>query len=339
MSDATFRVILGSLMRWKTWVGLFVSAAFLYLSFRKVDLQEVRSALDQAHYVYAIPAVALVIVGFWVRALRWKVLLQPVKAIGTHPLFSATMIGFMANNVLPARLGEFLRADAIGRAASVSRSAAFATIVVERLFDGMTLLLFLVVPLAFASFPGWVRQAGAGALGLYGIGIAFVYLLHVRTEAAVRVLKRLLRPFPDRLSATLVHQMEMFASGLHVLSHGRRLLIVSVLSLILWTINVASLQCIVEAFDLRLPLYAAFTVEAILTLGVILPSSPGFVGVFQGFCILALALFGVSRSVALGFSVILHLSWYVPVTAIGLVYFWKAHLSFKDIHAFPKEGS
>ena len=88
-----------------------------------------------------------------------------------------------------------------------------------------------------------------------------------------------------------------------------------------------------------LPESAAFTVIAVLSLGVSLPSSPGFVGVFQGFCIVALALFGVSRSVALGFSIVLHVSGYVPVTAIGLLYFWKAHLSFKEIKMLPKEGS
>lgn len=326
-------------MRWKTWIGLLVSAVFLYLSFRKVDLGEMKSALSQAHYLYVLPSTLFLIVGFWIRALRWKVLLQPVKAVGTHLLFSATMIGFMANNVLPARLGEFVRADAIGRQASISRSAAFATIVVERLFDGLTLLLFLVGTLTLSSFPDWVRRTGMATLGLYALGIVFIYLLHRRTEAAVRVAEYLLQPLPGRISGKLVHQLKLFASGLHVLSQGRHLFSTSLLSLLLWVVNIASLQCILEAFDLGLPWYAAFTIEAILAMGVILPSSPGFVGVFQGFCILALALFGVSQSVALGFSVVLHATGYIPVTAIGLFYFWKAHLSFKDIHALPKEAS
>ncbi|OGG49813.1 MAG: hypothetical protein A3F84_28470 [Candidatus Handelsmanbacteria bacterium RIFCSPLOWO2_12_FULL_64_10] len=318
-------------MRWKTWIGLLVSVLFLYLSFRKVDLGEMKSALSQAQYLYVLPSIVFLVVGFWIRALRWKILLQPVKPIGMRPLFSATMIGFMANNVLPARLGEFIRADAIGRQAAISRSAAFATIVVERLFDGLTLLLFLVAPLAFASFPDWVRRAGISALGLYGLSIAFLYLLHVRTETAVQMARYLLRPLPGRISEKLIKQLKLFASGLDVLSQGRHLFSTSGLSLVLWMVNIASLQCILEAFNLDLPWYAAFTVEAILALGVVLPSSPGFVGVFQGFCILALALFGISQGVALGFSVVLHASGYIPVTAIGLVYFWKAHLSFKDI--------
>lgn len=326
-------------MRWKTWIGLLVSAVFLYLSFRKVDLAEMKSALSQAHYIYVLPSIVFLLIGFWIRALRWKILLQPVKEIGTHTLFSATMIGFMANNVLPARLGEFVRADAIGRQATISRSAAFATIVVERLFDGLTLLLFLVVTLAFSSFPDWVREAGIGALGVYGIGIAFIYLLHARMETAIRVLQVLFRPLPDRVSEKLIRQTKLFGSGLHVLSQVRHLVLISLFSIILWVVNVASLQCILDAFDLNLPWYAAFMVEVILSMGVILPSSPGFVGVFQGFCILALALFGVSQGVALGFSVVLHVSGYIPVTAIGLFYFWRAHLSFKEIHALPKEAS
>ncbi len=326
-------------MRWKTWIGLLVSAVFLVLSFRKVDWTEMRMAMGQAHYVYILPSVALVMAGFWLRAFRWKILLAPVQKLRTHVLFGATMIGFMANNVLPARLGEFVRADALARQAPISRSTAFAPIVVERLFDGMALLLFLAGTLAFSSFPDWVRRGAVGAMALYGLCIAFLYLLHSRTDRMVRLAEYLLNPFPARIKNRLIDQLRLFASGLDVLTQGHHLISTTVLSVVLWTFNVLSLQCILTAFDLRLPFYAPFTVTAILALGVILPSSPGFVGVVQGFSILALGLFGVSRSVALAFSVVYHASGYVPVTAVGLFYFSRAHLSFKNIQETPKEIS
>ena len=325
-------------MRWKAWIGILVSAVFLYLSVRKVDLNEMKTALDQANYLLVLPSSILLISSFWVRAYRWQILLAPVKWIPTKILFAATMIGFMANNVLPARLGEFIRADAIGRLSSVNRSSAFATIVIERLFDGMILILFLASTLALPTFPDWIRQGGTAAMGLYLVLILFLYLLHIRTDTALRLIRFITRPLPDRVSEKTLILFESFASGLHVLSQGRRMLSTCALTLVLWLLNIASLQCIVEAFHLSLPAYAAFTIMAIIALGVTLPSSPGYVGVFQAACILALALFGIPRGMSLSFSIVLHVVGYIPITAIGLVYFWKAHLSFKDFKAVSKES-
>ncbi len=325
-------------MRWKAWIGILVSAVFLYLSVRKVDLNEMKTALDQANYLLVLPSAILLISSFWVRAYRWQILLAPVKWIPTKILFAATMIGFMANNVLPARLGEFIRADAIGRLSSVNRSSAFATIVIERLFDGMILVLFLASTLALPTFPDWIRHGGTAAMGLYLVLILFLYLLHIRTDSSLAWIKFILRPLPVRISDKIINLFESFASGLHVLSQGRRMLSTSAYTLILWLFNVASVQCIVEAFHLSLPAYAPFTIIAIIALGVTLPSSPGFVGVFQAACILALSLFGIPQSTALSFSIVLHVAGYIPITAIGLVYFWKAHLSFKEFKAVSKES-
>lgn len=130
-------------MKWKLWLGIGISVLFLFLAFRKVNLHELKKALESANYIYLIPAILLTILSLWIRAFRWQYILQPVREIRVSSLFSATMIGFMANNLLPVRLGEFVRAYTIGEKERISKSSSLATIVVERIFDGITILSFL----------------------------------------------------------------------------------------------------------------------------------------------------------------------------------------------------
>lgn len=318
-------------MRWQFWVGLIISALFLYLSFHKIDFGELGASIVRANYIYLIPAVLITIVSFWIRSYRWKFLLKSVKDIAMSNLFSATMIGFMANNLLPVRLGEFVRADAIGRKEKISKSASFATIVVERLLDGLTLLLFLIAVLLFFHFPRWVRTGGLLAFLFYIFILAFLLFLKMRTDQTLRWIGILLKLLPASISPKVEELLLSFIDGLKILSDGRRLLIVSLLSILLWLTAIFSIECVFYAFNFDLPLYAAFILLVVISFGVMLPSSPGFVGTFQYSCVVSLALFRIPKEEALSFSVILHASNFIPVTVVGLFYFWREHLSFKQI--------
>jgi hypothetical protein len=136
-------------MRGKVWLGVAVSAVLLWVATRGVHLDEVLQQLRQVRPAWLVPVLISIFLRFWLTAVRWQLLLRPVKRVGVHRLFAITMIGFMANNVLPARLGEFVRAYALGRSEALPPSLPFATIVIERIFDGFTLLLFLVGGLSF----------------------------------------------------------------------------------------------------------------------------------------------------------------------------------------------
>ena len=154
-------------MRGKVWIGVAVSAVLLWVAVRGVSLDEVLAELRRVRPLWLVPVIASIFVRFWLTAIRWQLLLRPVKRIGVHRLFAITMIGFMANNVLPARLGEFVRAYALGRAEALPPSLPFATIVIERIFDGFTLLLFLLGGLSFLR-PGRTLLWAAGlTCGLY----------------------------------------------------------------------------------------------------------------------------------------------------------------------------
>lgn len=319
-------------MKGRFLLGVAISAVALWLALRNVEGAELVRSLREVQPLYLLVAfVFTVLVRFWLTALRWQVLLHPIKPIGTHRLFSVTMIGFMANNVLPARMGEFVRAYALGRTESLSKSLSLATIVIERVFDGLTLLGFLAVAVFFVPFPAWVVSAAEASLALYLVVLAVMVGLWARPAVAARWLGRVLAPFPLRLQARAQEILRSFTLGLEVLTRGRHLAVVVGLSLLIWLVVVIGVQLAFLALKLTLPLTAGVTLVAIVSLGVMLPSSPGFVGTFQFFTVTSLALFEVPESQGFSFSLIYHAMQYFPITAMGLAYLWWENLSLRDV--------
>jgi len=318
-------------MKWKFWVGIIISAVFLYLAFRKIEFKEVAKAFKDANYLYAAVSGALAMVSLWVRAYRWKYLLSPVKKIGIPSLFSSTMIGFMANNLLPARLGEFIRAYSIGSKENISKSSALATIVIERVFDGFTVLSFLAVVLIFFDFPGWVRKGGYFAFGFFMSVLVFLIFLRLHTEKVIKRVDSLLRFLPVGARGKLKNMLYSFAEGLQVLKNSGDLVMVIIFSVVVWLVMASAFEFAIIAFDLKVPIYAAFVLMVILALGVMIPSSPGFVGTYHYLCIAGLGLFAISKDVALSFSIVAHASGFIPITLIGLCYLWRESLSLRDL--------
>jgi uncharacterized protein (TIRG00374 family) len=286
--------------------------------------------MRQADYLYVIPSAAAVILSLFIRALRWKLLLGPIKAIPIKSLFAATMIGAMGNNVLPARLGEVVRADAIGRKENMSRSASFATIVVERMMDLFTVLMFLGV--VISSVPSKEIKTGGYTMLLVSLAaLAFLLFLRAKTSSALKVLRFFSRPLPEKLRARIENMTMSFVEGLGILTKGRHMPAIVLLSVLIWLSLTSSVVFMFMAFGLDLPLHAAVVVLVTTAFGVMIPAAPGFVGTYHVSCQLGLAIYGVDRASALGYSIVLHATQWVPVTALGLAFFVAANLSFKDI--------
>ena len=320
-------------MNWKFWLGIVISALFLFLAFQKVDFHELGQALKNANYLYLIPASVLTILSVWIRAYRWHYLLQPVRRIKMSSLFSATCIGLMANNVFPARLGEFVRAYAIGEKESISKSASFATIVLERIFDGITVLLFLSVVLLFNSLllTGQMRYAAYVACGIYIFALAFLILLKVKTDKAVNIVHFVSRPLPHKLRDGLINLLHSFTTGLQILHDSRNIIVSSFLSIFVWLPIGFNIHILLRSFDIHLPVYAAFFLLVMLCIGVMIPAAPGFVGTIQLIFVAGLGLFGISRSHALSFSFLFHATQYIPITALGLMFVFIEGFSLSQI--------
>jgi uncharacterized protein (TIRG00374 family) len=318
-------------MKKKLYIGILVSLVFLYLAFRKVDWSELWQALKDANYWFIIPNVILTIFSMWMRAFRWKYMVNPIKKVGLDRLFSSVMIGFMANNVLPARLGEFIRAYSLGTKENISKSASFATIVVERIFDGFSILFILWVTLLLFPFPEWVKKGSNLFLVINLVILFFLVFLEVKTDSTVKFFQYIFKFLPHKLRTKAEEVLLKFISGLKVFRDVSSLVWILIWSILIWMVIGISNYFIFLAFGLYPPIQASFILLVIVCLGVMLPSSPGFVGTFQFFSIVALARFGYDKNVALPFSLVLHASQYFPVTLLGLYYLKKEHLSLKTL--------
>jgi len=322
-------------------LGWIISLVFLYFTFKQIHLDELWTTLTSANYLWVIPNILVVMFAMLYRAYRWQIMLDPIKHINLHDLFASTMVGFMANNILPLRMGEFIRAYSIGRLGNLSRSASFATIVLERVFDIFTLLLMLAVILIFRLIPldpqGEYYQniVYAGYLML-AVSIAlFVLLLFLKIKSAqtLALFRKLLKPFPAKISGTIPDILDTFANGLTVLGDTRKMISISVHSILLWLITGISNYFIFLAFGLNdLPLTASFVVLIVVTLGITVPNAPGYLGVFHALVVLALAIYPaeVSATAARGCAIVMHGAQYIVITGVGIFYLVSKHLSLHE---------
>ena len=318
---------------WKTILGIAFSALFLFLAFRAVHLGELAEAFRRVDYLYTIPAMLLMFASLWIRAFRWRYLLSPVKVIAIRSLFYAVGVGSMVNITFPARLGEVVRAHAIGTKEQISRSASFATIVVERVFDGFALLFFLMVPVLFGSLysPGWLKDAEFLALAGYLIALAVLIVLRNRPDVAMRAAAFVFKPLPEAMRNKLFTIAGSFIEGLKIFRRSRSMITSVVLSPVVWLPTVAMIYCLLIGTGIHLPVQVSFLLLVALCIGVIVPSAPGYVGNVQFVCVGVLKLFGVPAGKALTFSIIYNGCVLVPVLVTGLVCLLAEGLSFKEI--------
>jgi glycosyltransferase 2 family protein len=324
---------------WKVIVGLLISVASVVYALSHVDFAQVADAFAGASYIWTIPMMLSVIITMWVRALRWQKLLLPVRKLGYGTLYSSVMIGFMANNLLPARVGEVIRALSLSQKHQLSKTSVFATIVAERAFDSLGLLTAFMITLIFIDYPGELKKAGLLILLISLLALGFLLLLRTKTDFAVKMICAPIGSLSKIVAAKTESILRKFAVGLTILTDPRLILIVYLQSIFLWVFAGISGYLIFLSFNLHPQVWAAFIVLFATALGVSLPSSPGYIGIYHAACIIAFDLInsfgmfgqGVSKSVALSYSIILWSCQFFPVTIIGLYYLKKEHLRFKDI--------
>lgn len=330
-------------------LGWIISLLFLYLTFKQINLSELWNTLKSANYLWVIPNIIVVMFAMFHRAYRWQIMLDPIKHVNLHDLFASTMVGFMANNVLPLRMGEFVRAYSIGRLGNLSRSASFATIVLERVFDIFTLLIMLAVIMIFRLLPlnpegeHYQNIVYAGYLML-AVSIAlFVLLLFlkIKSQPTLNLFKKLLKPFPAKLSNIALDMLEKFAAGLSVLGDTKKMISISIHSIILWFVTGISNYFIFMAFGLNdLPWTASFVVLIVVTLGITVPNAPGYVGVYHALVVLALSFYPteVSELAARGCAIVMHGAQYIVITGVGIYYLLSRHLSLQEAQAEAGEA-
>jgi hypothetical protein len=288
-------------------VGVPISAAFLWLAVRNADLAAVRRALEDAEAgLVALAVVAMAgVYGF--QALRWRKIAGSPQ-VRLARFYEMVVSGVACNNVLPARLGDLLRARWLGLEARMSAGRGLGTVVLDRGCDVAALLLLLVVGLAAVASSEWlVRIAVVAAAGLCALGVVLLFARvytgrHERERRSRGLLRRVLRDTAEALAEPI---------GL------RRPAVWVALSLGAWTTWALGAILVARSLGLELGLLEAMFVAAVMNLGVAIPSSPGFVGTYEWLGVASLGLLGIASEEALAFSILLHACWYVPTTLAG----------------------
>lgn len=294
-----------------------------------MDLAESLRVLGSVRPVILMAATAVFLTGYPIRALRWRRILWSQKALSTRETLVPVFVGYMANNVLPARAGELYRAHFLGRRVGMSRSGAVASIVVERAFDG--LMLVVVVTLVFFLFP---QEHFLGVAAFFTmlafLVLAFGILLYVLVaERAHWLVERSLGLLPRALEERVSVRLKMFLLGIRGVSTIRGLLVVGAYTAVIWMLEICAYSLAIAAFDVSLPLGGFLLVYALAALGTTLPAGPGYIGPYQYAFVLGLGVFAVSRETALAVSVAAQLALLGSVTLIGLVLLWRDQLRVK----------
>lgn len=310
-------------------LGILISILAIYLSARDIDFEVFAATFSYVDMRYLALCMLCQFLSIFCRAYLWQNILSHEKQVSYRHAFESLIIGLMGNNLLPFRMGEAMRAYAMGKKESMSRTLAFASVILERLLDLFTLLLFFVV-LVFVmtvSIDEWVYlSATAVTLFLAGAVLVLYVLATDRFALRTRAKQLLLKHAPTKFSDNFERIGRSFLSGIALIKSLRQAIWVVLLMVLTWTLWTAILYFGMKAFGLDLPVTAAIFVSVVVHIGVMVPSSPGFIGVFQYLCILSLAFFNVPKEIALSFSVLVHAIQYIPTTLLGLFYMAGLHV-------------
>jgi len=321
---------------------LAISAVFVYVAFRGQDFGEIRDALKAANLWWLVPALLLYFGGVWVRALRWRILLAPVARVEARELWSIVTIGYMANNVLPLRTGEIVRAFSLQRSRQVPMTSSLATIAVERIFDGLTMLGFMLAATAFVSFTSELRHLAIVAFIVFAILVIGLFILTLGGSLVDRLLQIVLGPLPTNIAERIEKLVASFLGGLAVLRNRRDLALVAGSSVLAWFLEASMYYTLARGFSVQLrdvmTIAATLLTTGVANMATLIPSSPGYIGQFEyGVKLVVNGALGVPESEALAYAIFVHAALYFPITLWGVIEWSRRQMSFKAIREIAEE--
>ncbi len=325
------------LRRKRFWFGLAISFGFLGFFLYRTNFGEIGDAFAGADYVLAVSAVPLYFVGFWIRTMRWRYLMRPVGDVSTRRLYPVVLISLMANNILPARVGELVRAYLVGERESVSKPGALGTIAVDRVFDGLTLVAILAGVTAFSGSDSTVRLTGIGTAVVF-MGAAFVLVgLAFSPDRARGWLLAFLKWLPTGIEHRIEDLLDSFLVGIRAVRSPASLLLATVLSVASWSVETSMYWVVGEAFGLHAGLHVYFLIAAAANLALSILASPGGVGPFEVTTqAILIDIFHVSESTASAYAIALHALLLGPVIVVGFVLLWITQFSLSEIIGLPQ---
>lgn len=321
---------------WKSALGILLSVLLLWWAFREVPFSEVWAVLRQSNWMLFVLSAVVATTIFPLRARRWRTILEPVAgSLPFGPLWRSTAIGIMMNNVLPARAGEFARAFALTREVPrIPITTSLGSLAVDRIFDAIVIFALMFGAMLDPAFPpGTVivgrtvpQLASGGIVVMVGLLVA-CYTVVLQPALVLRIVGTIARTVLPRFETRIVRVVEHGVDGLAVLKDTRRFLAVLLWAVAHWLVNAFAMYVAFLAIGIEAPFSAALFLQGVIALGVALPSSPGFVGVFELSATVGLAVYGVAENLALSWAIGFHILSFIPITAFGAFYFARLGVS------------
>jgi glycosyltransferase 2 family protein len=332
------------------WLGLAVTALCLYFVLRGIKYDELLHALSHINVWLLCVTIALYIGGYYIRAERWHHLLKHIKPFKAVELFPYLVMGFMFNNVLPARAGEFIRAYMTGNKKGVSKSSTFATIIIERVFDGLVMIFyFLIGYMAFHFIKVQSAEAPISILGrsfaikdavlVFAVLGSFVFIaifvfmlmLLFKREATEKFIHHILKVFPAKVRDKAVGFIDTFINGLGVLGSFKDVMIVFGLSLLAWSVEAYTYWLLGCAMNLQINFLLICLIMAVANFAIMVPSTSGGVGPFEFFGVAIMLLFAYSKEQAAAYVFIVHAMILFPIIILGIIFMMSEGLTFNKI--------
>ena len=317
-------------------IGIVTSLASIIWLAKIYDIQDLTGPLSTANYGYLLIAVAIALVDYLLRSLRWRVLFLAYKPKSFGNVFRAMMLGYLFNTLLPARAGELIRVHRLGKDEGISRSAVLGTVVVERVGDMIALIaLVMVVFMLYPDLPGWFKYAGLLMALVTAVAIIALAVIHFHGHRLKPLFLSIMnRVLPESLLSRLESSGKVFVEGLAGLFKMKSILPFLFFTALLWVLEVLIAYYVPGSLGLWIPLGNLLFVMLVITLGTIVPSSPGYIGVYELAGIAGLQIVGVSGAAALSFVVMLHAMAILVPSVIGslclIKWQWKSNVFFRQ---------
>lgn len=309
--------------------SLGLSGIAIFWLVQKVSFQEVERSVRDINYLGLLSAALIYLIGFFPRGLRWRLMLSTIKNVSFSDSTHAVVLGYAANNVLPFRMGEIVRAFVMGKNNNISKLTCLASIATERVLDGIVIVTLL--GLSMISLTEIIRDAEVinnilltgGLIFLFAV-LTLIFIL-INSGGILRIWKRFFGQFGLAI-------IDKFLNSLSFLRTKKIFLQVLLLSVVVWLIEGAMFVLILWLMGFQHSVAIGYYCMGIINLGILLPSAPGYVGVFQAASVFAFLSLGYSNSTGLAYGLLVHLAQYIPVTIIGIIVFLRFGYRFNEFY-------
>jgi len=319
-------------VNWGAIVGLAVSGVSLYFAIQDLQPREIWLAFRQAHYLWVAPAVALYLFALVARTARWQTLLSSERHIPLRELLPTMAMGRGANNIYPFRTGEIIRVLLLRQRNSVSAAAGLASILIERVFDGLTMILFLILAALIGGIPDYLRYVVWAAVMVFGAALALVYAMVLWPVPIQRLVEWLVtRLAPQRFHLQLRDIAGRFIRGFASIKSVLALTLVLFFSIAVWSAETFSYRLLMNSFGFSVDLHHLMLMSGAANLATALPSGPGNLGTFDAPSILVLTRVGIAENTAIGYQTLLHAVLWCTETFAGLWFMWRSGLGKTDL--------